>query len=99
MCIRDSDSPSARNGSGGSPDPGHAAQAAGLAREAQVDLAANPQVTAGEPDRASGAVRVGELNHPSEEICGNCGHTEIRELFAATDRLYGTTDRVFQVVE
>jgi len=28
-----------------------------------------------------------------------CGHTEIRELFAATDRLYGTTDRVFQVVE
>jgi SAM-dependent methyltransferase len=37
--------------------------------------------------------------HAGEEVCPNCGHTEIRELFAATDRLYGTTDRVFQVVE
>ena len=27
-----------------------------------------------------------------------CGHTEFRELFRGTDRLYGTTSRVFQVV-
>lgn len=39
------------------------------------------------------------MNHPSEELCVACGHTEIRELFAATDRLYSTTDRMFQVVE
>ena len=31
--------------------------------------------------------------------CLACGHTEVRRLFSGTDRLYGTTDRVFQVVE
>jgi SAM-dependent methyltransferase len=31
--------------------------------------------------------------------CPGCGGTETRVLFSATDRLYATTDRVFQVVE
>src|SRR5690348_17836360 len=42
------------------------------------------------------AVRSGEL---TSETCAACGNAGIRVLFSATDRLYATTDRVFQVVE
>ena len=31
--------------------------------------------------------------------CPACGQVQVRLLFSGTDRLYGTTDRVFQVVE
>ena len=31
--------------------------------------------------------------------CPACGGTETRVLFSATDRLYATTDRIFQIVE
>jgi len=32
-------------------------------------------------------------------VCPACGKSQVRLLFSGTDRLYGTTDRVFQVVE
>ena len=35
----------------------------------------------------------------TREACPACGTHQKRILFSATDRLYGTTDRVFQVVE
>jgi SAM-dependent methyltransferase len=34
-----------------------------------------------------------------DELCPSCGGSETRALFSATDRLYGTTSQVFQIVE
>jgi SAM-dependent methyltransferase len=45
-------------------------------------------------------VRAGFLEAaPSDDSCPACGAAESRVLFSATDRLYQTTSRIFQVVE
>jgi SAM-dependent methyltransferase len=38
------------------------------------------------------------LRDPTDP-CPACGDAQLRPLFSATDRLYGTTNRVFQIVE
>ncbi len=39
------------------------------------------------------------MTNAERSSCPGCGQTGFRQLFSATDRLYGTTDRVFYVVE
>src|SRR5204862_7786650 len=89
-------SSAARNGTGDTPDPGHAPQTAGFSRETPSDSQPDPETATGEPNPPAGAFRAGELTGNS---CPACGHQVVRLLFTGTDRLYGTTDRVFQVVE
>ncbi len=39
------------------------------------------------------------MTDAAQSPCPGCGQAEFRQLFSATDRLYGTTHRTFQVVE
>ncbi len=50
----------------------------------------------GESPQAATAL---EVPPPATESCPACGATDARLLFSATDRLYWTTDELFEVVE
>ncbi len=64
------------------------------ALEAQIEVSAAPaEVAAPAPGPPAAPPQ------PAGDPCPACGHTETRVLFTATDRLYATTDQVFQIVE
>jgi len=48
---------------------------------------------------ASTGVAAGASTRSSADTCPACSGSEIRVLFSATDRLYGTTDKIFRIVE
>jgi SAM-dependent methyltransferase len=48
---------------------------------------------------ASTQVAAGVVSQSSAGACPACSGAEIRVLFSATDRLYGTTDKIFRIVE
>jgi SAM-dependent methyltransferase len=48
---------------------------------------------------ASTQIAAGVVTQSSAGACPACSGSEIRVLFSATDRLYGTTDKIFRIVE
>lgn len=86
------------NGNGSASDPQHAQKAAGVSVETQTHAAPDPQPASSSPDLSAGIVGTGELA-PGPNDCPACSCPEFRILFSATDRLYGTTAKIFQIVE
>src|SRR5262249_28112818 len=80
-------------------DPPDVAQAPELA--APSDSAASPQAAARLPDPAQGDLGASAIDglKAAREPCPACGGGHIRTLFSATDRLYRTTSKTFQIVE
>jgi SAM-dependent methyltransferase len=58
---------------------------------------ADPPASVATPDFSEGDLPAGDLT--SAERCPACGSRETRTLFTATDRLYRTTDKIFEIVE
>jgi len=99
------------NGNGIAVDPVDAPQAASLPEEKPPDSVADPPVAVALPDSAEGTVGTVELEPappaaaspaaatPDPDACPACGSAESRTLYTATDRLYQTTSKTFQIVE
>ena len=91
-------------------DPLDDAQAAGVPVQAPPEPETSSPAPVAIPDPAAGPVRafdvvpdVAPYSSPSSitppDPCPACGKRESRLLFSATDRLYGTTNKIFHIVE
>src|SRR5207248_2725890 len=83
----------ARDTFGRSTDSADAAQATGIPagparKPPSSEFATGASAAAGAPDHASGDLPTVKLG----DVCPACGEVDVRTLFSATDRLYGTTD-------
>src|SRR6185436_20298174 len=89
------------NGVGGAAHSNYVAEAASLPAEAPADFSTDPAAADVPPDQSAGAVRTSRLTPEQlkSDNCPACGTAEMRVLFSATDRLFGTTNKQFQIVE
>src|SRR5581483_3415895 len=78
-------------------DPADAAEASPVRAEAPAYSAPDSRPAAEVSNHAEGNLGTGHLGSPDD--CPACGCSELRTLFSATDRLYRTTSKYFQIVE
>lgn len=83
-----------------SPGPARTESSSDAGAGARTDASSGPPAPppGGASDTAHSVVS-GIARSPERDACPACGSVEYRTLFSATDRLFRTTDRRFEVVE